>query len=166
MRPFTFAAALQGIYDGAELADIARRAEGHGYHALAVPDHLIPQLCPVPAMTAIAAATRTPADQRRIVFNNDLRHPAVLAQDLASHRRPERRRLEVAIGGRLEPPRVRRDRPALRPGAGPLGPAGGGGHRAQGLLRATGRSASPASTTRSPTTTPSPSPSSARIRRS
>ncbi len=98
MRPFTFAAAFQGIYDGAELADIARRAEGHGFHALAVPDHLIPQLSPVPAMTAIVGATRT-LRVTSYVFNNDLHHPAVLAQDLASIDVISGGRLQVAIGG-------------------------------------------------------------------
>ena len=58
-----------------------------------MPDHLIPQLAPVPAMAAIAAIS----DRLRIsafVLNNDLRHPAVLAQDLAS--------LDVLSGGRLD----------------------------------------------------------------
>ena len=98
MRPFSFSAALQGIYDGATLADMARRAEGHGYHAMAVADHLIPQLSPVPAMTAIAAATQT-LHVTSYVFNNDLHHPAVLAQDLASIDVLSGGRLTIAIGG-------------------------------------------------------------------
>jgi probable F420-dependent oxidoreductase len=93
MHPFTFTASVQGIFDGATLAETARRAEDLGYTRLAIPDHLIPQLSPVPAMATIAAAT----SRLRIsayVFNNDLRHPAVLAQDLAS--------LDVLSGGRLD----------------------------------------------------------------
>lgn len=93
MRPFTFHAAVQGILDGAALAGTARRAEAMGYTSLVIPDHLIPQLSPVPAMATIAAAT----SRLRIgafVLNNDLRHPAVLAQDLAS--------LDVLSGGRLD----------------------------------------------------------------
>jgi probable F420-dependent oxidoreductase len=92
MKPFTFAAAVQGIYDGPTLADMARRAEASGWHAIAIADHLIPQLSPVPAMTAIAAATTT-LRVTSYVFNNDLHHPAVLAQDLAS--------IDVLSGGRL-----------------------------------------------------------------
>jgi probable F420-dependent oxidoreductase len=92
-RPFTFSAAVQGIYDGPTLADMARRAEGTGYTSLVVPDHLIPQLSPVPAMATIAAATTT-LRIGAFVLNNDLRHPAVLAQDLAS--------LDVLSGGRLD----------------------------------------------------------------
>jgi probable F420-dependent oxidoreductase len=93
MKPFHFLASVQEVVDGRELAGRARRAEAIGYHALVIPDHLIPQLSPVPAMTWIAAAT----ERLRIaafVFNNDLRHPAVLAQDLAS--------LDVLSGGRLD----------------------------------------------------------------
>jgi hypothetical protein len=84
MRPFRFFAAVQDVMDGAELSDLARRAEATGYSALLVPDHLaIPQLSPIPAMTAIALATTT-LRTGGFVLNNDLRHPATLAQDLAS----------------------------------------------------------------------------------
>jgi probable F420-dependent oxidoreductase len=68
-----------------------------GFSALVIPDHLVDQLSPVPAMAAIAAAT----EKLRIgsfVFNNDLRHPAVLAQDLASLDVLSEGRLEIAIG--------------------------------------------------------------------
>src|SRR5688500_11788329 len=93
MRPFHFLADARAIVDGKALAETARRAESTGFHALVVPDHLIEQLSPVPAMATIAAAT----NHLRIaafVLNNDLRHPAVLAQDLAS--------LDVLSGGRLD----------------------------------------------------------------
>jgi len=62
-----------------------------------IPDHILDQLSPVPTMAVIAAAT----DRLRIsafVFNNDLRHPAVLAQDLASLDVLSEGRLDVAIG--------------------------------------------------------------------
>jgi probable F420-dependent oxidoreductase len=93
MHPFHFMADAREIVDGPELAARARRAEAIGYHALVIPDHLIPQLSPAVAMTWIAQAT----ERLRVaafVFNNDLRHPAVLAQDLAS--------LDVLSGGRLD----------------------------------------------------------------
>jgi probable F420-dependent oxidoreductase len=96
-KPFHFLASVQEIIDGPGLAEKARQAESLGYHALVVPDHLIPQLSPVPAMAWIASAT----ERIRIaafVFNNDLRHPAVLAQDLASLDVLSRGRLDVAIG--------------------------------------------------------------------
>ena len=83
--------------DARSLTETARRAEGTGFAMLVVPDHLIDQLAPVPAMAVIAAAT----ERLRIgafVFNNDLRHPAVLAQELASLDILSDGRLEVAIG--------------------------------------------------------------------
>lgn len=93
MRPFQFLGDARAVVDGRQLATDARRAEAMGFHALVIPDHLIDQLSPVPAMATIAAAT----ERLRIgsfVLNNDLRHPAVLAQDLAS--------LDVLSGGRLD----------------------------------------------------------------
>jgi probable F420-dependent oxidoreductase len=92
-RPFRFLAAFQAVVDGPTLAATARRAESMGFSALVIPDHLIEQLSPVVAMGVIAAATET-LRIGTFVVNNDLRHPAVLAQDLAS--------LDVVSGGRLE----------------------------------------------------------------
>jgi len=80
-----------------ELGESARRAEATGYTGLVIPDHLIAQLSPVPAMAVIAAATST-LRVSAFVFNNDLRHPAVLAQDLASLDVLSEGRLDVAIG--------------------------------------------------------------------
>ncbi|MDQ6796061.1 MAG: TIGR03621 family F420-dependent LLM class oxidoreductase [Chloroflexota bacterium] len=93
MRPFRFLAEAVEVVDGKVLAEKARRAESLGFDVLVFSDHLINQLAPIPAMATVAAAT----DKLRIgtfVFNNDLRHPAVLAQDLAT--------LDVLSGGRLE----------------------------------------------------------------
>ncbi|HXX61284.1 MAG TPA: TIGR03621 family F420-dependent LLM class oxidoreductase [Candidatus Sulfotelmatobacter sp.] len=93
MRPFRFMAEAGAIVSGDELAATARRAEAMGYSVLLLTDHLIEQLAPIPAMTAIAGAT----SRLRVgtfVLNNELRHPAVLAQDLAT--------IDVLSGGRLE----------------------------------------------------------------
>ena len=93
MRPFHFLADVHEIVDGPELAARARRAEQLGYHALVLPDHLIGQLSPAVTMATVAAATST-LRISAFVLNNDLRHPAVLAQDLAS--------IDVLSGGRLD----------------------------------------------------------------
>jgi len=93
MRSFRFIADLSAIVDGPTLAEKARRAESIGYDEIVLGDHLLEQLAPIPALATVAAAT----DRIRIgtfVLNNDLRHPAVLAQDLAT--------LDVLSGGRLE----------------------------------------------------------------
>ncbi len=93
MRPFHFLADVSEIVTGPELAARARRAEAMGYHAVVVPDHLLGQLSPVVAMATVAAATTT-LRMSAFVLNNDLRHPAVLAQDLAS--------IDVLSGGRVD----------------------------------------------------------------
>ena len=98
MRPFRFLADVHEIIPGSELAARARRAEQMGYHALVLPDHLLGQLSPVAAMATVAAVTST-MRVSAFVLNNDLRHPAVLAQDLASIDVLSDGRLDVAIGG-------------------------------------------------------------------
>jgi probable F420-dependent oxidoreductase len=93
MRPFRFLSAANDVVDGEAFARRAREAEALGIDVLVFPDHLIEQLAPIPAMTAAAAAT----ERLRVagfVFNNDLRHPAVLAQDFAT--------LDILSGGRVE----------------------------------------------------------------
>jgi probable F420-dependent oxidoreductase len=93
MRPFRFLTEPGEIRDGRTLASEARRAESMGYSAIVLPDHLVELLAPIPVLATVAAAT----DRLRIapfVLNNDLRHPAVVAQDLAS--------LDVLSGGRLD----------------------------------------------------------------
>jgi probable F420-dependent oxidoreductase len=97
-KPFTFLADAREIVSLAELRETARRAEAIGIGTLVIPDHLIPQLGPIAAMSALAAVS----DRLRVagfVLNNDLRHPAVLAQELASIDVLSGGRLDVAIGG-------------------------------------------------------------------
>jgi probable F420-dependent oxidoreductase len=97
MRPFRFLADVGSIMTGSELAAYAQRAEQLGFDTLVLPDHLIEQFSPVVTMATVAAAT----ERLRVaafVLNNDLRHPAVLAQDLASIDVLSDGRLDVAIG--------------------------------------------------------------------
>jgi probable F420-dependent oxidoreductase len=85
--------ACRDVVDAKTLAERARWAEGIGCSHVAIHDHLGPQHAPIPLLTAVAMAT----ERLRLcplVFNNDLRHPAILAQELAS--------LDVLSGGRLE----------------------------------------------------------------
>ena len=96
-KPFQFLADAGGVMNARALAELARRAEAAGYHGLVVSDHLVDKLAPVPAMAVIAAMS----DRLRMgafVFNNDFRHPAVLAQDLASLDVLSDGRLDVGIG--------------------------------------------------------------------
>ena len=96
-RRFRFLADARRVVSARELAETARRAEAMGIDELVIPDHLIDQLAPVPAMSTIAAVTQR-VRVGTFVFNNDLRHPAVLAQDLASLDVLSEGRLTVAIG--------------------------------------------------------------------
>ncbi|WP_461032088.1 TIGR03621 family F420-dependent LLM class oxidoreductase [Streptomyces mayteni] len=97
MRPFRFLTVVGEPQDGPGLAAFARRAESIGYSALMSPDHLVAQYAPIPLLTAAAVAT----ERLRVgtfVFNNNLRHPAVLAQELATLDRLSGGRLEIGLG--------------------------------------------------------------------
>jgi len=90
MRPFRFGVQLGEQRD---LADIARRIEAHGYDVATLPDHFGEQLAPIPAMMAMADAT-TELRVGALVFDNDYKHPVVLAKELAT--------IDVLSGGRVE----------------------------------------------------------------
>ena len=92
-KPFRFLADPGVIVDGAGLRDTARRAEAMGFSVLVLPDHVVAPFGFVPLLAAAAAVT----DRLRVapfVANNDFRHPALLAQDLAT--------IDVLSGGRVE----------------------------------------------------------------
>jgi alkanesulfonate monooxygenase SsuD/methylene tetrahydromethanopterin reductase-like flavin-dependent oxidoreductase (luciferase family) len=93
MRPFRFLATVDENPGFAELTSLARKAEAVGCSALVLPDHLIGQYAAIPLLAMVAAVT----ERLRVgtfVLNVCLRHPAVLAQDLAT--------LDALSGGRLE----------------------------------------------------------------
>jgi len=96
-RPFTFLADAFDVSSARDLGERARAAEALGVTTFVLPDHLVSQPAPVPYLAAVAALT----ERIRIsafVHNNDLRHPAVLAQELATLDRLSEGRLDVAIG--------------------------------------------------------------------
>jgi probable F420-dependent oxidoreductase len=97
MHPFRLLTDTSDQLDGPALVAFARRAESLGYSTLMMPDHLARQYAPIPLLTVAAMATET-LRVGTFVFNNNLRHPAVLAQDLATLDRLSGGRLEVGIG--------------------------------------------------------------------
>lgn len=106
MKRFTFLADAFDVTTARELGERARAAEDLGVTTFILPDHLVPQLAPVPYLAAVAALT----ERMRIsafVHNNDLRHPAVLAQELASLDVLSEGRLDVAIGAGWNEPEYR-----------------------------------------------------------
>src|SRR2546423_2659107 len=62
-----------------------------------VSDHLVDQFAPIAALSVAAAVTST-LRLGTFVFNNDLRHPVVLVQELATLDRLSDGRLEIGIG--------------------------------------------------------------------
>lgn len=92
-RPFRFGVQLSTAPDGPTWAGLARKAEDLGYSTLFMPDHFGDQLSPTIALQAAADATTT-LRVGALVYDNDYRHPVVLAKDAAT--------LDLLSGGRLE----------------------------------------------------------------
>lgn len=78
---------------GLQWADYARRLEGEGFSTLLVADHFANPMACGPLMLAAAAATTT-LRVGSYVYDNDFRHPALLAKEAAT--------IDVLSDGRLE----------------------------------------------------------------
>jgi probable F420-dependent oxidoreductase len=92
-RPFRFGVQVSHESTAKEWAELARRSEAAGYDVLTMPDHFTNQLAPVPALMAAANATTT-LRIGALVFDNDYKHPVVLAKELAT--------MDLLSGGRTE----------------------------------------------------------------
>lgn len=96
-RPFRFGAQVSDNKAGKAWTDLARKLEDGGYSTLFVPDHLDDQVAPLPAMTWVAAAT-SELRVGSLVFDNDFKHPAVLAKEAATLDLLSDGRLELGVG--------------------------------------------------------------------
>lgn len=96
-RGFRFGVQASRAATAREWADLARRAEANGYDVLTMPDHFTDQLAPVPALMAAADAT-TDLRIGALVFDNDYKHPVVLAKELATIDLLSEGRLEIGLG--------------------------------------------------------------------
>ncbi len=100
-RPFRFGIQASKTGDRAGWVGLARRAEDLGYSALTMPDHFTDQLAPLPALMCAADATER-LRVGALVWDNDYKHPVVLAKELATrrpaHRRPARRSASAPAG--------------------------------------------------------------------
>ena len=96
-RPFRFGVQASKAATRADWAELARRAESTGYSVLTMPDHFTDQLAPVPALMAAADAT-TDLRIGALVWDNDYKHPVVLAKELATMDLLSDGRLEIGIG--------------------------------------------------------------------
>ncbi|HEY5876831.1 MAG TPA: TIGR03621 family F420-dependent LLM class oxidoreductase [Ilumatobacteraceae bacterium] len=97
IRPFRFGVQASSAPDRGRWIALARQVEANGYDVLTMPDHFTDQLAPVPALMAAADAT----DRLRIgalVWDNDYKHPVVLAKELATIDLLSEGRLEIGMG--------------------------------------------------------------------
>ena len=84
--------------DGAAWRENARRIEGLGYSTLFMPDHFIDtRLAPMVSL-AVAAEATTTLRVGALVFDNDYKHPAVLAKETATIDLLSDGRVELGIG--------------------------------------------------------------------
>lgn len=90
MRPFRFGTNLRSLTD---VAPFARWAEGAGFDALLLPDHLGGRLSPFVALAAVAAATER-VRLGTYVLNVPFWNPALLAREIVT--------LDALSGGRFE----------------------------------------------------------------
>lgn len=120
-RRFRFGVQLHQPLPGLDWAGTARRVEELGYSTLFLPDHFGEQFAPIAAMAAAAAATER-LKVGTLVFDNDYRHPVVLAKEMATIDVISEGRVEVGMGAGwmrsdyetsgipMDEPRVRVDR--------------------------------------------------------
>ena len=113
-RRFRFGAEMTEPFPATTWPDSARRLESLGFSTLVVPDHFHEGLGPITAMTAAAMSTTT-LKVAAMVLNTDLRHPAVLARELASIDIVSEGRLEVGLGAGYNPLDYRRSGIAMDP---------------------------------------------------
>ena len=96
-RPFRFGAAPFTAPSATAWAEQARRIESWGYDIIGIGDHFSTTFPAVPALMAAAAATTT-LRVTCTVFDNDYRHPALLAKEAAAIDFLSDGRLEFGIG--------------------------------------------------------------------
>ena len=93
-RPFRFGVVVTGEAESGEAwSQYARRVESQGFSTLLVADHYANPMACTPLMLAAAVATTT-LRVGSFVLNNDFRHPAMLAKEVAT--------IDVLSGGRVE----------------------------------------------------------------
>jgi probable F420-dependent oxidoreductase len=120
-KPFRFGVQISQGESAGAWRDKARKLEDLGYSTLFMPDHFGDELAPMPAI-AMAAAHTTTLRIGALVFDNDYKHPAILAKESATIDLLCDGRLELGIGAgwmktdydalglQYDPPAVRVDR--------------------------------------------------------
>jgi len=93
MKPFRFGVQVSQVGSASEWRGKARKLEDLGFSTLFMPDHFGQELAPLPAI-AMAAAHTTTLRVGSLVFDNDYKHPAILAKEAAT--------IDLLCDGRLE----------------------------------------------------------------
>ena len=96
-KPFRFGVQTSSAPSGKEWRDRARKIEDLGYSTLYIPDHFGDQWAPIVAMTVAAEATEQ-LNVGSLVFDNDYRHPVVLAKEIATLDLVSEGRVEFGLG--------------------------------------------------------------------
>lgn len=96
-RPFRFGVVAATARSADDWRAKARRIEALGFDTLVIPDNLRHTLAPLPAL-AVAAAATTRLRLGTYVLANDLRHPVLLAKDVATLDLLSDGRVELGIG--------------------------------------------------------------------
>jgi probable F420-dependent oxidoreductase len=97
VKPFRFAVQTNEAPDAKAWRERARKIEDLGYSTLYVPDHFTSQWGPLVALTVAAEATST-LHVGALVFDNDYRHPVVLAKEIATLALVSDGRVELGLG--------------------------------------------------------------------
>jgi probable F420-dependent oxidoreductase len=120
-KPFRFGVQVTQVESGSAWRAKARKIEDLGFSTLFMPDHFGQELAPMPAI-AMAAAHTTTLRVGSLVFDNDYKHPAILAKEAATIDLLSDGRLELGLGAGwmrvdydmlglpYDPPAVRVDR--------------------------------------------------------
>jgi probable F420-dependent oxidoreductase len=96
-KPFRFGVNTWTAGSSREWIDKARRIEALGYSTLFMPDHLADTLSPFSAL-AVAAQAAPTLRVGPFVLNNDLRHPVVVAHEVATLDLLTEGRVELGLG--------------------------------------------------------------------
>jgi probable F420-dependent oxidoreductase len=119
-RKFRFGVQIANAPTRKEWLEKVRKIEDLGYTTVFMPDHFGDQLAPVPALAAAAEDSNLRIGT--LVFDNDYKHPVVLAKEVATLDLLSEGRFELGIGAgwlktdyeqagmQYDPPAVRVDR--------------------------------------------------------
>lgn len=94
---FRFGLSASRARPRSEWIALARRVESLGYDTLLMPDHFGPRFAAAPALVLAAEATER-LRVGNLVYDNDFRHPALLAQEIATIDMLTEGRFDFGIG--------------------------------------------------------------------